>query len=113
MQATAGAWHSARQKTIMSVMSDIVRDSPSGYLVIQFLDWIAEAPRTYGQAMDAWRTSCPRLSIWEDSLTAGLICLDEGRWRDRRVALTRKGRIFLQSANASQPQGKPHRALRA
>ena len=41
-------------------------DGPSGYLTIQFLDWIAEASRTYAEVMDAWRTSCPRLSIWEE-----------------------------------------------
>ena len=47
-------------------------ETPSGYLTIQFLEWLSERPRTYGDVMDAWRTSCPRLSIWEDALSAGL-----------------------------------------
>ena len=33
-------------------------DNPAGYLTVQFLDWVSEQPRTYGDAMDAWRTSC-------------------------------------------------------
>ena len=52
-----------------------VRDLPhsSAGLLIQFLTWIAARPRTYGEAMDAWRTSCPRLSVWEDALAEGLV----------------------------------------
>jgi hypothetical protein len=82
-------------------MSAIVLDSPSGYLILQFLAWLAEHPRTYGEAMDAWRTSCPRLSIWEDAMGEGLIELGEGRWRDRRVRVTTKGRALLQDAPAA------------
>ena len=42
-------------------------------LVRQLTAWVEAKPRTYAEAMDAWRTSCPRLSIWEDALSAGLI----------------------------------------
>jgi len=76
-------------------MPSIVPDSPSGYLTLQFLDWLAERPRSYGETMDAWRTSCPRLSIWEDAVREGLVELGEGRWRDREVLLTRRGRLVL------------------
>ena len=78
-------------------MPSLVPDSPSGYLTLQFLDWLAERPRTYGEAMDAWRTSCPRLSIWEDALGEGLIRLGDGQWRERRVMLTARGRAVLHS----------------
>ena len=76
-------------------MSGIVLDSPSGHLTLQFLTWLAERPRTYGEVMEAWRTSCPRLSIWEDAMEEGLIRLGEGRWRDREVLLTPAGRALL------------------
>ena len=36
-------------------------------LTEQFLAWVADRPRTYAEAMEAWRSSCPRLSIWEDA----------------------------------------------
>ena len=42
-------------------------------LVRQLTAWVEARPRTYAEAVDAWRTSCPRLSIWEDALSAGLI----------------------------------------
>ena len=57
---------------------DFHLEGPSAYLTRQFLEWLSERPRTYGETMDAWRTSCPRLSIWEDALSAGLVRLGRG-----------------------------------
>ena len=48
---------------------------PALHLRRQLLEWIAARPRTYAETIDAWRTSCPRLSIWEDALSAGLIAI--------------------------------------
>ena len=48
-------------------------DDPLRYLTLQFLDWIAAAPRTYGEAIDAWRTSCPRLAVWEEANERGFL----------------------------------------
>ena len=62
---------------------DFHPDGPSAYLTIQFLEWLSERPRTYGETMDAWRTSCPRLSIWEDALSAGLVRLGRGAFREK------------------------------
>jgi hypothetical protein len=42
-------------------------------LTLQLLDWIASHPRTRDEVLDAWRTTCPKLSIWEDACTDGLI----------------------------------------
>jgi hypothetical protein len=42
-------------------------------LTLDFLTWLAARPRSYDETMDAWRTSCPRLSIWEDALADGLV----------------------------------------
>lgn len=41
-------------------------------LVLDFLEWIAREPRTYGDVMEAWRTSCPRLTVWENTIDRGL-----------------------------------------
>ena len=41
-------------------------------LTQQFLAWIAEAPRSYADA-EAWRRSCPHLSVWEDAIANELI----------------------------------------
>jgi hypothetical protein len=77
---------------------------PSHALRLQFLAWIAEAPRTYAQAMEAWRSTCPRLSIWEDAILDGLVTFDGGETRDRaRVALTPKGRALLRASECVVP----------
>jgi hypothetical protein len=42
-------------------------------LVLDLVEWVASAPRPYGEVMDAWRTSCPRLAVWEDAVDRGLV----------------------------------------
>jgi hypothetical protein len=65
--------------------------------MLQFLEWVASRPRSYAQAMDAWRTSCPRLSVWEDALTGGFIQVNgTGTMRQAEVALTPRGRAILE-----------------
>jgi hypothetical protein len=36
-------------------------------LIADFVAWLAAEPRTYGEALEAWRTSCPRLTVWEEA----------------------------------------------
>ncbi len=45
-------------------------------LTVQFLAWVDRAPRTYAEAMAAWRTSCPRFPVWEDALDGDLVRLE-------------------------------------
>ena len=68
---------------------------PGAHLTIQFLEWLSDRPRTYGETMEAWRTSCPRLSIWEDALSAGFVRLGQGSFRERQVIITPRGRSIL------------------
>jgi hypothetical protein len=42
-------------------------------LILDLLEWVAKRERTYEEVMDAWRTSCPRLPVWEDANDRGLI----------------------------------------
>jgi hypothetical protein len=51
--------------------SDI--DLPPAALTADLLVWLAARPRTYGETLDAWRTSCPRLPVWEHARDAGLV----------------------------------------
>jgi hypothetical protein len=68
------------------------------------LAWIADRPRTYAEAMDAQRSTCPRLTVWEDALDDGLVRVIRDRRRDRpgeryagraSVTLTARGRAAL------------------
>ena len=52
-------------------------DSPS-LIMVQFLAWVADRPRDYAETMAAWRTTCPRLSVWEDAVIDGLVCIGGG-----------------------------------
>ncbi len=68
---------------------------PASLLMLQFLERVASRPRSYAEAMDAWRTSCPRLSIWEDALIAGLIQLESEPSQPTLVVLTSSGQAIL------------------
>jgi hypothetical protein len=71
-------------------------------LTLQLLEWIAARPRTYGETMDAWRTTCPRMSIWEDAVSDGVVAVEQtGAMRDARVHLTEAGREILRANGAS------------
>jgi hypothetical protein len=59
---------------------------------IQLLTWIDEEPRGYAETVERWRTSCPRLAVWEDALADGFV-----RVENRRVVVTDAGRMLLPS----------------
>lgn len=64
-------------------------------LTLQFLAWVAEAPRSYADA-EAWRRSCPHLSVWEDAIANGLIRFENGSsMQQQRLVLTARGRAQL------------------
>jgi hypothetical protein len=66
-------------------------------LTQQFLAWVNEAPRSYADA-EAWRRSCPHLSIWEDAISDGLVRYEDGAsMREARLILTESGRTLLAS----------------
>jgi hypothetical protein len=67
-------------------------------LVLEMVEWIAAKPRPYSDVLDAWRTSCPRLSIWEDACALGLVAC-ERRDGDLIVALTPEGEAFLSTGH--------------
>ena len=43
--------------------------------------WITERPRTYSETIDAWKSSCPRLTVWEDAVSDRLVRVERGRVR--------------------------------
>lgn len=71
---------------------------PLDPLVRDLVEWIAKEPRPYVEVLDTWRTSCPRLTVWEDAVDRGFV--------ERRsiagqghVVVTEAGLAFL----ATQP----------
>ena len=78
-------------------------DRQNAALTIQLLEWIAAAPRTYEDALQTWRSNCPRHTIWEDALESGFVACSS----DGRLLLTAFGRSRLartvEGSSAIQP----------
>jgi hypothetical protein len=64
-------------------------------LVFDLVEWIARQPRSYAEVIDAWRTSCPRLTVWEDAVDRGLVKRETASGRGTQVVVTDSGRRFL------------------
>lgn len=60
-------------------------------LVLDLLEWLAEKPRPYSEVMASWRTSCPRLPVWEDAVEFGLVERSTGEQGETFVQLTPVG----------------------
>ena len=58
-------------------MDDAVAES----LILDLLEWVANADRSYEEVVDAWHTSCPRLPVWEDANDRGLVMREEENGR--------------------------------
>jgi hypothetical protein len=42
-------------------------------LILDLLEWLGPSPRPYSEVLDAWRTSCPRLPVWEEANDRGYV----------------------------------------
>jgi hypothetical protein len=67
-------------------------------LVLDLLEWIGPEPRPYAETLEAWRTSCPHLPVWEDANERGYITR-----RKAFVSVSGKGAAHLQ---AHRPQAR-------
>ena len=68
---------------------------PSDSLVLDLVEWIAREPRLYSEVIETWRTSCPRLTIWEDAVDRGFVTREAIAGTGVRVAVTESGEKFL------------------
>ena len=64
-------------------------------LVLDLVEWIARRPRLYSEVIETWRTSCPRLTIWEDAVDRGYVTRESVAGIGVRVAITEGGEKFL------------------
>jgi len=58
---------------VMTTAGNSAKDPVVEALILDLLQWLANGERTYEEVMEAWRTSCPRLTVWEDANDRGLI----------------------------------------
>ncbi len=69
---------------------------PLEALLLDLLEWIGPRSRPYPEVMDAWRTSCPRLPVWEDANDRGFVQLEFHPDHGTQASVTAAGREFLE-----------------
>ena len=67
-------------------------------LILDFLEWLLPRPQPYSEVMDTWRTSCPRLTVWEDAVDAGLVARRRTASAQSIVEVTDVGRRLLRAS---------------
>ncbi len=66
-------------------------------LVLDFVEWIARGPRAYSEVIGAWKTSCPRLTIWEDAAERGYVTRETIAGFGIVVTVTEEGEKLLRA----------------
>ena len=66
-------------------------------LVLDFVEWIAREPRLYSEVIATWRTSCPRLTIWEDAVDRGYVAREPIAGAGVKITITAGGEKFLRA----------------
>jgi len=74
--------------------SEAFTTEPTQALIGDFIAWLAPQPRPYAEVMEVWRTSCPRLTVWEDCVDRGLVVRARDADGEIRVGLTERGRAL-------------------
>jgi hypothetical protein len=69
-------------------------------LILDLLEWLARRERNYEEVMDAWRTSCPKLPVWEDANERGLVNQEQVDGRCV-VRISSSGRALLERRKSS------------
>lgn len=71
-------------------------------LVLDLLEWIGREPRAYSEVIEVWRTSCPRLPVWEEANARGFLERQHTPGNEARVLVSSVGKAHL-SARRSVP----------
>ena len=72
-------------------------------LILDLLEWMGLEPRPYAEVIEAWRTSCPRLPVWEAASERGLLDRHKEQRGEIYVSLSALGREFLRTRGARAP----------
>lgn len=70
-------------------------------LVLDLVEWIGREPRLYSEVIETWRTSCPRLTIWEDAVDRGYVARRSVAGQGVHVAITASGAKLLREHGRS------------
>jgi hypothetical protein len=73
-------------------MTDNVED-----LILDLLEWVGPNPRPYSEVLDAWRTSCPRLPVWEEANDRGFLVRQFGAAGGQTISVSDAGAEHLRT----------------
>jgi len=83
-----------QQRSAQLVLSHNSADAVVEPLILDLLQWLAKRQRSYEEVIEAWRTSCPKLPVWEDASDRGLVTREDINGRCI-VGPSPSGRAFL------------------
>jgi D-3-phosphoglycerate dehydrogenase len=66
-------------------------------LILDLLEWLGTSPRPYSEVLDAWRTSCPRLPVWEEANDRGYIERHHSSGTGQSVSISAVGAEYLRT----------------
>jgi D-3-phosphoglycerate dehydrogenase len=64
-------------------------------LVLDLLDWVGATSRPYTEVIEAWRTSCPRLPVWEEANDRGFLERHHQPGRGEVISVSASGLEYL------------------
>jgi hypothetical protein len=73
-------------------------------LILDLLEWMGPDPRPYAEVLEAWRTSCPRLPVWEDANDRGFVARHRAPGRGTLVSVSAARAAHLRKHRESSPR---------
>lgn len=83
------------------MMEDV--PDPLDVLVLDLLEWVGPASRPYEEVMEAWRTSCPRLPVWEEANARGYLLRQHVPGQGQLIAVSPAGAGHLRRHRSNAP----------
>jgi D-3-phosphoglycerate dehydrogenase / 2-oxoglutarate reductase len=75
-------------------------------LVLDLLEWLGTSARPYDEVLDAWRTSCPRLPVWETANDRGLVERRRPAGSRTAIAVSASGQRYLALHRPAERSGQ-------
>lgn len=67
-------------------------------LILDLLEWIGPDTRPYSEVIEIWRTSCPRLPVWEEANARGYLARLHASGGLAQVKVSEAGAAHLQAS---------------
>ena len=90
--------------TLSSLEPEVPVAETVDILILDLLAWIGPNPRPYAEVLEAWRTSCPRLPVWEEANDRGYISRRRAPGQPALISVSAAGAEHLTKHRQVQPR---------